>query len=1048
MDLTILICTHNRVDLLEKTLASLNQAARPSDCQVEILVVANACSDGTTDFLDRYPKNTPVKNFLPLRWIEEKTPGKSHALNRAIPTLVSDIVAMVDDDHRIDPDFLTNICKAIQTYPQATLFCGRILPDWNGSEPAWVHDAGRYRIYPLPVPRYDYGDQPQPVVPDGLLPFPGGGNLFLRREVFDRIGDFSTELGPHGHDLGGGEDSEFVLRALTAGEKIQYVPDVVQHHYVDLERFELRYILQKSYQRSRSVSRVHHKGQSIPLYMWRKLAEYLASAVFSASWPRTRFFLVRLAATVGEIRGISDKPLAGKPSRQDTYYVAPGLAPLATVMGLALASALAIAPTETLIIGAATVASVAAAFTLILLLKSITDFSRTGPQIREEIQRYYSIYSLYAVGRLACWGAILSGLMATTGVAIYTCLSIALGIKFNTPSVIASAICGVVLLTFLQFCRQLLYLPATIAASSHYRLSRFYPLWQWLSPSKLRGAQWALIALGGAAALLALAKPASNKDWPTLLVWTALAAIIVLSARLLSASREAVPGKAPPGSKTGRPNIVMIGSDTLRADRLQTDKYHRHLTPHLDALAQQGTHFTQCYVPCARTAPSLISLLTGTWPHTHGIRDNFVGDDELILSIPALPELLSQTGYRTAVVGDWSAADMGKFELGFQKLDLPKDQWSLKYLIRQGPKDLRLFLSLFTHNRFGKHFLPELYYLAGIPLTREIGRDARAMISDLAAQEQPFFLNIFMATTHPPFGSEYPYYTLYSDPAYRGESKFVMARLRDPFEIIRSQGDSKKEFDLDQIIDLYDGCVKSFDDEVARIVAHIKACGVEENTVIVIYSDHGMEFFEHDTWGQGNSVMGDHSARVPLIIKDPRKSPGGTVSRITRTVDIAPTLLDLLGMEKPPQMEGVSLAPYMENCDINLGLTAHNETGIWLTTPPGMPANHLHYPDLPDLLEVPDKRNGTLAIKPEYQKIIVRAKDRMIRTERWKFTYQPMIDGEIHKLFDLENDPGCYSNVLDLHPEVAEDLRQKLRAWMEPDLAIAIQAADKNGTTG
>ncbi len=1048
MDLTILICTHNRVGLLEKTLASINQAARPDNRQIDILVVANACSDGTADFLEQYTRDTDNKNYLPLTWLEEKTPGKSHALNRAIPVLTSMFVAMVDDDHRVDPNFLNGIFNAISDYPQATLFCGRILPDWNGSEPVWVHDTGRYRIYPLPVPRYDYGNQPQSVTPEGQLPLPGGGNLFLKREVFDRIGGFSTELGPHGHDLGGGEDSEFVLRALTAGEKIQYVPDVVQHHYVDLERFEFRYILQKSYQRSRSVSRVHHKGQAIPLYMWRKLAEYLGSAVFSVSWPRTRFFLVRLAATLGEIRGITDKPLAGKQSRQDSYYVAPGLAPLATIMGLVLASALATAPAETLITGAATVASVAAAFTLILLLKSITDFSRTGPQIREEIQRYYSIYSLYAVGRLACWGGILSGLMATTGIAVYTCLSLALDMEFNTPLAIAAAICGVTLLTFLQFCRQLLYLPATIAASSHYRLSRFYPLWQWLSPSKLRRAQWALIAVGGTAALLALAKSALNKDGAALLVWTTLAAIVVLGARLLSASREAVPGKAPPGSKAGQPNIVMIGSDTLRADRLQADKYHRHLTPHLDALAQQGTHFTQCYVPCARTAPSLISLLTGTWPHTHGIRDNFAGDDELALPMPALPWLLSQAGYHTAVVGDWSAADMGKFKLGFQQLDLPKDQWSLKYLIRQGPKDLRLFLSLFTHNRFGKRFLPELYYLAGIPLTREIGRDARAMISDLSAKEQPFFLNIFMATTHPPFGSEYPYYTLYSDPAYRGESKFVMARLRDPFEIIRRQGDSKKEFDLDQIIDLYDGCVKSFDDEVARIVAHIKACGIEENTVIVIYSDHGMEFFEHETWGQGNSVMGDHSAHIPLIIKDPRKPPGGTVSHITRTVDIAPTLLDLLGMEKPPEMEGVSLVPYMENRDVNLGLTAHNETGIWLTTPPGMPPDHLHYPDLPDLLEVPDKRNGTLAIKPEYQEIIVRAKDRMIRTERWKFTYQPMRNGEIHKLFDLTNDPGCYSNVLDHHPEVAEDLEQKLRAWMEADLATAIQAADKSGTTG
>jgi len=255
---------------------------------------------------------------------------------------------------------------------------------------------------------------------------------------------------------------------------------------------------------------------------------------------------------------------------------------------------------------------------------------------------------------------------------------------------------------------------------------------------------------------------------------------------------------------------------------------------------------------------------------------------------------------------------MGKFNLGFQRLDLPEDQWNIKYLIRQGPKDLRLFLSLFTHNRFGKRFLPELYYLAGVPLTREVGRDARAQITDLSSGNRPFFLNVFMATTHPPFGSEYPYYTLFSDPEYSGESKFVMARLTDPFEIIRRQGDSRKEFDLDQILNLYDGCVKCFDDEVARILAHIEACGLRQSTIVVIYSDHGMEFFEHETWGQGNSAVGDFSARIPLIIRDPRVTASVVERQIVRSVDIAPTLLELAGLAIPETMEGVSLAGVMQ----------------------------------------------------------------------------------------------------------------------------------------
>ena len=100
-----------------------------------------------------------------------------------------------------------------------------------------------------------------------------------------------------------------------------------------------------------------------------------------------------------------------------------------------------------------------------------------------------------------------------------------------------------------------------------------------------------------------------------------------------------------------------------------------------------------------------------------------------------------------------------------------------------------------------------------------------------------------------------------------------MAKLRDPWEIIRAQAEPKSKFDLEQVIDLYDGCVRNFDDEVARILAYLDACKLRDNTIVVIFSDHGFEFFEHETWGQGNSAIGDFSARVPIIIVDPTDRP-------------------------------------------------------------------------------------------------------------------------------------------------------------------------------
>jgi GT2 family glycosyltransferase len=302
MHLTILICTHNRSALLDRVLISLNQAHRPASWSVDIMVVANACTDATATLLQNYLAQATSRDWLPLVWHAEATPGKSHALNSAIPKLRSDLVAFVDDDHRVDKSYLISICQAAESYPDTTMFCGRILPDWDGSEPAWVHDTGPYRIYPLPVPLQDHGETTHPIGLEDRIP--GGGNLFLRREVFDRIGNFATELGPQGHNLGGGEDTDFVLRALNAGEQLIYIPDVLQYHYVDPDRLRLGYLLRKSFQRSRAGVKTRHTHARIPLYMWRKLAKYSFHAVTSLQWAKTRFFLVRMAAILGEIRGI------------------------------------------------------------------------------------------------------------------------------------------------------------------------------------------------------------------------------------------------------------------------------------------------------------------------------------------------------------------------------------------------------------------------------------------------------------------------------------------------------------------------------------------------------------------------------------------------------------------------------------------------------------------------------------------------------------------------------------------------------------------------
>lgn len=301
--LTVLICTHDRVNLLAKALASLNAAARPPGWAVDILVAANACRDGTHAMLDAYDQPAGEHGNLPLAWLAEPVPGKSNALNTALPRIDSDIVALVDDDHRVDAEYLAAVCRAAESHPEADLFCGRILPDWDGSEPAWVHDTGPYRIYPLPVPRFDQGEVGCELTAD--MAVPGGGNLFLRTAWTGKIGSFATDMGPTGHDLGGAEDLDWVLRGLRLGARLRYVPEMVQYHYVDAARLTLGYLMRKAYIRTASTARLGPQTVTggVPRYLYRKIAEYGIKACTAIGTSRRRFYLVRSAAALGEFAG-------------------------------------------------------------------------------------------------------------------------------------------------------------------------------------------------------------------------------------------------------------------------------------------------------------------------------------------------------------------------------------------------------------------------------------------------------------------------------------------------------------------------------------------------------------------------------------------------------------------------------------------------------------------------------------------------------------------------------------------------------------------------
>lgn len=299
--LTLLICTHNRAQLLERMLSSLDAANHPADWDIRVLVIANGCTDATHALLSRRQEN-PAPGQLPSRWAIEPRLGKSQALNLGIGLVETDWVLLTDDDHRVDSQFLQAVTGAIDTHGDAAMFCGRILPDWDGTEPDWVHETGTYRIYPPPIPVFDEG--PGEMTLSAECALPGGGNLALRTALLRDLGAFQSDLGPKGHNFGGGEDSEMVLKALQLGQTLRYIPSIVQFHHVDRERLRTINLIRLAYQRSRAITRIQPgQGGRLPLYLFRKFAGYLVSLLFSGGGAKAYFFLVRLASTVGEARG-------------------------------------------------------------------------------------------------------------------------------------------------------------------------------------------------------------------------------------------------------------------------------------------------------------------------------------------------------------------------------------------------------------------------------------------------------------------------------------------------------------------------------------------------------------------------------------------------------------------------------------------------------------------------------------------------------------------------------------------------------------------------
>jgi glycosyltransferase involved in cell wall biosynthesis len=231
LDVTVLICTYNRADLLAETLGAL--ARTRTTLAWEVVVVDNNSADHTRSVIESQQAQYPV----PLRYLFEPRQGNSFALNTGIAATHSTIIAFTDDDVRVSEEWLQEGCAPMLSDPAIDYTGGAVRPIWDAPPPAWV-DLTQSDLWGT-LAMLDYGSTS--FVFEERKRVPLGANMAVRRTLFDRVGNFNTNLGRVGRSLRGQAQAEFFCRSRSAGARGLYVPAMAVEHHVPASRLTRRY---------------------------------------------------------------------------------------------------------------------------------------------------------------------------------------------------------------------------------------------------------------------------------------------------------------------------------------------------------------------------------------------------------------------------------------------------------------------------------------------------------------------------------------------------------------------------------------------------------------------------------------------------------------------------------------------------------------------------------------------------------------------------------------------------------------------------------------
>lgn len=364
-------------------------------------------------------------------------------------------------------------------------------------------------------------------------------------------------------------------------------------------------------------------------------------------------------------------------------------------------------------------------------------------------------------------------------------------------------------------------------------------------------------------------------------------------------------------------NVLFLLVDTLRADHLGCHGYGEKTgfdtTPFLDELAGQGVRFENCISSSSWTRPATASLLSGMFVVSHNQKTLFSvlpGGSRLI------PDAMDELGYRTAFV---TANTQVSRAYGFARdVDFYRGlggEHNCSFFWFAHAINAQLQKAMKKQGAYSTYLIQTIREMMGD--LNEKMKDAGSVSENFLTwldeePDRPFFAYLHYMDPHAPYVPRPPFKTRFVDPAFSGplpkEPPSSMKTKEIPPLISAEPLDPP---DRKALMSQYDGEIASFDAYLGDLLKELKNRNLFDNTLIVFTSDHGEMFFDHGAWKHGHSLF-QELIHVPLIFKFPGNQYAGTVVRgMSRHVDVIPTLLDLLGQEPWPQLQGQSLASVM-----------------------------------------------------------------------------------------------------------------------------------------